>query len=1109
MGFIRINNRKAFLIEEIPVIHPASVAYLKFWREQKKRCIEGFWAQDTMDKNEKGCWRWMPPQLYFYANFCVILHQDDDGPVSAPKRRIRPALRDVEWEVLYAWIEARGFSGFRDDEKYSCCRMLNNKKIDVDLLPKSCFNKEGKLKDYTPAREYLKKLHDAPLGLPIYDNEAKNLMMLGSRGFGKLLESNELIRVKNGWKEIKDIQIGDEVYGSDGKLTIVVGKSDKQCNVNMYKITLRDNRTINCCEDHMWKVWDKNKNKNKSNIVWSNITTKELFNKYKIKRTGKKSNGEESRFALPINKALLNEEKSDLLLHPYIVGVLLGDGSITSKNIIITSLDKEIINKIKSLLPYGYNIKQKTEKDFIIYREHKDVDPFYKVLQKIGIYGHNSHTKFIPYSYQYGSYEQKLELIKGLMDTDGYAKKSVIEYYTISDQLSNDFLNVARSIGLHCKHSKKESWFNNKRYNDCNRISIYTKQDIFSLQRKRNSYINHKISSQGKSKYDKVFIKKIEPIGTSDGYCISVYNEDNTYITKDYIVTHNSYMTADAIVLHEWIFDGAKEYTQESIDNPYTVSIFVGAANSAKSSETLAKLKECYDNMPGVYGKKTANERPHPWHKQIAGDLSPNNFKNPWRHEYLKKVGGKWTSFGSLSKINHGIYTTANPEAAAGTRPVIAVIEEVGLLSNTLKVHGSNDAVQREGAKKFGSALYIGTGGNIKKIAETKIIFQNPGGFDFLEFDDEWENKGKIGLFIPAYYAFNQFKDSNGNTNVEAAMAYIEKVRKEKLESNAPFALEYEMMNYPITPSEMFLNIGISKFPVADILDRLAVVETNETLLESSWKVEFVIDEGGNIDYKLSDKHLIRDFPVRTGLNLDAAIEVYEWPKRDKDGKIPYGRYIAAIDPVDDDGNTDITMSLQSMFILDTWTDRIVLEYTGRPMLAEDFYEQTRRALIYYNAIINYENQKKGFFAHLKNRNSIYLLAPTPAILKDKQLIKKINLVGNTAYGTATNLNINEWADTLIVSWLLTKVQHNNNETTVLQTIKSVGLLKELSMYDGELNCDRVSALRMLMVLREEMAPKIMKQITFDNHKVNKDFWNKNFENYRTRNGNNIKKISI
>lgn len=758
MPFLRINNKKAFLLDEIPQIHPASSAYLKFWREQKRRCIEGFWAQDTEDEKEKGMWRFMPPQLYFYVNLTTILQQDEDGPVSAPKKRIRPMLRDVEWEVFYNWLEARGFSGFIEDEKYTCCRLVNDPNTDRKFLPKSCFNSKDELKEFVPAKKYLRQLFDTPMGLPIYDNEAKNLMLLGSRGFGK------------------------------------------------------------------------------------------------------------------------------------------------------------------------------------------------------------------------------------------------------------------------------------------------------------------------------------------------------------------SYLTALGVILHEWIFDGAKVYDKESIEHPYTVEVFVGAGLSSKSSETLNKMKIGYRELLGAYAKGTIHEKPHPFFKQVSGSLEPNNMRNPWRHEYKKKLPGRdWESAGTLSKILHGIYTIENPEAAAGTRPSVAVVEEVGLLPNTLRVHGSNDAAQKDDVRKFGSAFYIGTGGNIKKIVETKIIFYSPDGFDFLEFDDEWENKGKIGMFMPAYYAFNKFKDENGNTDVDAAIKYIENRRKEKLESGAPFALEYEMMNYPIVPSEMFLNIGVTQFPVADIVDRLGVLETSRTLLNSSWKVEFSIEENGEIKYRESNKKIIRDFPVRTGIDVDGAIEIYEQPKRDTNGKIFDGRYIAGCDPIDDDGNTDITLSLQSTFVLDTWTDRIVAEYTARTRLASEYYEQQRRLLIYYNALMNYEQQKKGLFAHYKNMNSLYLLCPSPSILKDQKMIKKSGGVGNTKLGTYTNANINEWADTLITQYLLTPAYEKEDGTLNIHTVRSVGLLKELSMYDGSLNCDRISALRMLMVLREEVRPRIQRSLTTDkgDQEISKNFWSKNFDNYKNRNGLIIRTINL
>ena len=197
--FVFINNRKNFLITDVPKIHPSSAQYINYWKRHKKRCIEGFWSIDDAgisinvdgdiskkDLEHKGQWRYMPSNLYFYVNFGTILHNDPNGPKSAPKKRMRPYLRDIEWELFYNWIEARGFSGFADDDKITCDRAvleLGKGIITKEDLSPECFNKKGELKDYVDANTYLRQLHDKPLSYALYNNSAKNLMMLGSRGF--------------------------------------------------------------------------------------------------------------------------------------------------------------------------------------------------------------------------------------------------------------------------------------------------------------------------------------------------------------------------------------------------------------------------------------------------------------------------------------------------------------------------------------------------------------------------------------------------------------------------------------------------------------------------------------------------------------------------------------------------------------------------------------------------------------------------------------------------------------------------------------------------------------------------------------------------------------
>lgn len=162
--------------------------------------------------------------------------------------------------------------------------------------------------------------------------------------------------------------------------------------------------------------------------------------------------------------------------------------------------------------------------------------------------------------------------------------------------------------------------------------------------------------------------------------------------------------------------------------------------------------------------------------------------------------------------------------------------------------------------------------------------------------------------------------------------------------------------------------------------------------------------------------------------------------------------------------------------MLDTWTDTIVMEYTGRPMYADDYFEVCRKACLFYNATLLYENNKRGLFAYFSQKNSVHLLADTPEYLLDKQLVKAIGY-GNARKGVTTTVPIKNYGLTLIRDWLLkpfpkTVADADGNEGEVsvsnLYRIRNRALLKELVLYDGVMNVDRVMALAMLMIYREE-----------------------------------------
>jgi hypothetical protein len=272
----------------------------------------------------------------------------------------------------------------------------------------------------------------------------------------------------------------------------------------------------------------------------------------------------------------------------------------------------------------------------------------------------------------------------------------------------------------------------------------------------------------------------------------------------------------------------------------------------------------------------------------------------------------------------------------------------------------------------------------------------------------------------------------------------------------------------------------------------LYVANINSALIKFNSVVANCILVGQNIDFDLMFiKKFMDEFPLKKGDEMDGAAIIYEKPKTNEDGTITSGRYIGGWDVVETDGNDNFERSLQSFLIMDLWTDKIVFEYTSRTQLVEQFYEVVRLAALYYNAKINYENNIKGPYAYFKNKNSLYLLSETPKILKDQNMIKSIGF-SNTSLGTPMNGHIKSWGLQLILTWLSTASLNLEYGTKNLNTIYSPALLKELISYNADINVDRVSALLLLMIAREDRQKVIQaqKQETVKS-KTSSDYWNR------------------
>lgn len=309
----------------------------------------------------------------------------------------------------------------------------------------------------------------------------------------------------------------------------------------------------------------------------------------------------------------------------------------------------------------------------------------------------------------------------------------------------------------------------------------------------------------------------------------------------------------------------------------------------------------------------------------------------------------------------------------------------------------------RENNLVFGLMYLQGTAGDKDSdFAGAQEIMYNPHGYDMYAlpnvFDKTAQGKRYFVFFFPGYMNYAGAYNKDGVSDVTKALIEILLDRyKVKYNSTDPNTIMKTIAEVPITPSEAILRTKHNIFPVTDLLERLGQLDSNPSEFNDVYVGELVLKDG-SVELNPTVGTPIREFPHKDN-KLDGAVEIFVMPQKivGEDGiqRIPNGRYIASCDPVDDDSSE--TTSLQSSFILDLWTDQIVAEYTGRPQFAEDYYEQLRRLCLFYNARLNYENNKKGIFAYFSKMNSLYLLTDVLEYLKDRDMVKG-NLYGNKAH---------------------------------------------------------------------------------------------------------------
>jgi phage terminase large subunit-like protein len=359
------------------------------------------------------------------------------------------------------------------------------------------------------------------------------------RSFGKMLDLDTELPTPTGFTRLRDLQVGDTLFDENGQPCCVTELHPIDLRPESYRLTFNDGTTVDACGDHLWLTFTKANRKSAQRAANpSNPTVKTTREIYETQRAGTKH---EANHSVPCSKPI-NYPKKDLPIDPYTLGVWLGDGSTNSGT--LECADQEILDAllIRGYTPYllpssvndskscAYRLGALLDYQLENGTPHKIGLLTWQLKQEGLLY-----NKHIPEAYLYASFEQRLELLQGLLDTDGCCdKRGVIEYCTILPKLAEQVCQLIRSLGIKANIHRHESWLYDKRCSDRYRIWFLTDMPVFKLTRKLANLRPHTQTHR--------YITSVERIASKPMRCITVDSPSHLFlVTRSFIPTHNSW----------------------------------------------------------------------------------------------------------------------------------------------------------------------------------------------------------------------------------------------------------------------------------------------------------------------------------------------------------------------------------------------------------------------------------------------------------------------------------------------------------------------------------------------------------------------------------------
>lgn len=452
--------------------------------------------------------------------------------------------------------------------------------------------------------------------------------------------------------------------------------------------------------------------------------------------------------------------------------------------------------------------------------------------------------------------------------------------------------------------------------------------------------------------------------------------------------------------------------------------------------------------------------------------LKQSSNEMTWQMGYKDEYG---RNQGSLNQVM-GVSAKDDSDKLRGKRGYI-LFEEFGNFPSLLDLYDVTRKSVEDGDYTFALMYLIGTANNKEanfQSAKTLLYATESYNIESLKnvYDKKGQGRDTFGFFFPSYINRAGCYNKDGISDVVKALLQVLMNRYKAKYGADPTSVLRVIAEDPITPAEAIIKVKDAYFPVAALNERAQQLDTNPHIYDDIYVGELFFNNSNQVEFRPTGDIPIRKFPVDN--DTKGALEIYAMPEKDSTGTVFDNRYILGYDPTNNDQAE--SHSLASVFVFDLFTDRIVAEFTGRTEFADDMHEIVRKLCLFYNGKVLYESNIKGCYSYMEKVHSTYLLADTPQYLRDKQIIKYSGF-GSSAKGVSATAPVNNFANRLIKDWFnklvpIERTDENGNkeiiQTPSLYLLKTRALIEEAIQFNPEINVDRIRALGMVMLYREE-----------------------------------------